>query len=138
MYSEFATRLEEALKAKAIRNSPTVLANLFNSEFDGRSVTPHTARNWLLGKSLPTQDKLVLLAKILDTSSEHLRYGRHSEKTLAISNQDGTQTELTISQQQFVKNYLKLSIPKQKLVSDLVFELTELNMSTSSRLDLTQ
>jgi ribosomal protein S4E len=63
---------------------------------------------------------------------------RNSEKTLAISNQDGTQTELTISQQQFVKNYLKLSIPKQKLVSDLVFELTELNMSTSSRLDLTQ
>jgi hypothetical protein len=127
MYSEFATRLEDALKAKAIRKSPTVLANMFNDEYDGRSVTPHTARNWMLGKSLPTQDKLVLLAKILGTSSEHLRYGRHSEKTLVISNQDGTETELTISQQQFVKNYLTLSIHKQKLVSDLVFELTEVN-----------
>ena len=124
IYSEFATRLEQALKSKAIRNSPTVLANLFNSEFDGRSVTPHTARNWLLGKSMPTQEKLVLLAKLLGTSSEQLRYGRHSEKTLMISNQDGTETELTISQQQFVKDYLKLSISKQKLVSDLVVELT--------------
>ena len=127
MYSEFAKRLEQALKAKAIRNSPTVLANLFNSEFDGRSVTPHTARNWLLGKSIPTQEKLVLLAKILGTSSEQLRYGRNSEKTLMISNQDGTETELTVSQQQFVKDYLQLSVSKQKLLSDLVVELAEVN-----------
>ena len=127
IYSEFATRLEQALKAKSIRNSPTVLANLFNSEFDGRSVTPHTARNWLLGKSIPTQEKLVLLARILGTSSEQLRYGRNSEKTLMISNQDGTETELTVSQQQFVKDYLQLSVSKQKLLSDLVFELAEVN-----------
>lgn len=127
MYTEFAKRLEQALKAKAIRNSPTVLANLFNSEFDGRSVTPHTARNWLLGKSIPTQEKLVLLARMLGTSSEQLRYGRNSEKTLMISNQDGTETELSISQQQFVKDYLQLSISKQKLVSDLVIELAEVN-----------
>lgn len=127
MYSEFAKRLEQALKAKAIRNSPTVLANLFNSEFDGRSVTPHTARNWLLGKSIPTQEKLVLLARILGTSSEQLRYGRNSEKTLMIRNQDGTETELTISQQQFVKDYLQLSVSKQKLLSDLVVELAEVN-----------
>ena len=127
MYSEFATRLEQALKAKAIRRSPTVLANLFNSEFDGRSVTPHTARNWLLGKSIPTQEKLVLLAKILGTSSEHLRFGRHSEKTLMITNQNGTETELSISQQYFVGVFLQLSISKQKLVSDLVFELAEIN-----------
>ena len=127
MYSEFATRLEQALKAKAIRRSPTVLANLFNSEFDGRSVTPHTARNWLLGKSIPTQEKLVLLARMLGTSSEQLRYGRNSEKTLMISNQDGTETELSISQQQFVKDYLQLSISKQKLLSDLVVELAEVN-----------
>ena len=127
MYSEFATRLQEALRAKAVKNSPTVLANFFNSKFDGRSITPHTARNWLLGKSLPTQEKLVLLAKLLGTSSEHLRYGRHSEKTLMISNQDGTETELTISQQQFVTHYLKLSISKQKIVSDLVNELVDVN-----------
>ena len=127
MYAEFATRLEQALKSKAVRNSPTVLANLFNDAFDGRPVTPHTARNWLLGKSLPTQDKLVLLAKLLGTSSEHLRYGRHSEKTLMISNYDGTETELTISQQQFVKDYLRLSISKQLLISELVCELAGLD-----------
>lgn len=129
MYAEFATRLEQALLAKAIRNSPTVLATLFNNEFDGRSVTPHTARNWLLGKSLPTQDKLVLLAKILDSSAEYLRYGRHSEKTFVISNDDGSETELTSTQQQFVKRYLILSKVQQRIINSTVAEFTEIKIS---------
>jgi len=124
MYSEFATRLEQAMNSKAIKISPTVLANLFNSKFDGRSITPHTARNWLLGKSLPTQDKLVLLAKILGTSSEHLRYGRHSEKTFVISESDGSETELTNAQQQFLRRYLKLKQVQQEIVNSTVAEFT--------------
>ena len=84
MYVDFAERLQIAMTAKAIKLSPTVLANQFNAGFDGRAVTPHTARNWLLGKAMPTQDKLMCLAKLLGTSSEQLRFGRYSEKTLMI------------------------------------------------------
>ena len=124
MYMEFAARLEQAMAAKSIKHSPTVLAKLFNSEFDGRAVTIITARNWTLGKSLPTQDKLVVLAKLLDTSAEQLRYGRHSEKTLTLMNADGSETELTASQQQLVRKYISLSKAQQRLVSDLVDEIT--------------
>ncbi len=120
MYVDFAERLQIAMSAKAIKLSPTVLANQFNLAFDGRAVTPHTARNWLLGKAMPTQDKLMCLAKLLGTSSEQLRYGRYSEKTLMISNLDGTETELTSTQQQLVRKYIMLSASQQKLVSDLV------------------
>ena len=123
MYKEFAARLEQAMTAKSIKLSPTVLGNLFNSVFDGRAVTPHTARNWMLGKSMPTQDKLMCIAKLLGTSSEQLRYGRYSEKTLMIGNADGSETELTESQQQLVRKYIKLSASQQRLVSDLVDEL---------------
>ena len=123
MYMEFAARLEGAMAAKSIKHSPTVLAKLFNSEFDGRAVTIITARNWILGKSLPTQDKLVVLAKLLDTSAEQLRYGRHSEKTLTLMNADGIETELTASQQQLVRKYISLNKAQQRLVSDLVGEL---------------
>ena len=123
MYVEFAARLEQAMAAKSIKHSPTVLANLFNSVFDGRAVTVHTARNWILGKSLPTQDKLVVLAKLLDTSAEQLRYGRHSEKTLTLQNADGSDTELTSTQQQLVRKYITLSKAQQRLISDLVDEL---------------
>ena len=125
MYMDFAARLEKAMTAKSIKLSPTVLGNLFNSAFDGRAVTPHTARNWMLGKSMPTQEKMVVLAKLLDTSAEQLRYGRHSEKTLMISNADGSETELTGSQQQLVRKYIMLSTRKQRLVCDLVGEMSD-------------
>jgi len=123
IHQAFAHRLEQAMAAKSIKHSPTVLANLFNAEFEGDDVGAHTARNWILGKSFPTQDKLVCLAKILDTSAEHLRYGRHSEKTLTLQNADGTETELTQTQQQFVRRYLSLNLVQQKIVSDLVCEI---------------
>ena len=124
MYVDFAERLQIAMSAKAIKLSPTVLANQFNTAFDGKAVTPHTARNWLLGRAMPTQDKLMCLAKLLGTSSEQLRFGRSSEKTLMIGNQDGSETELTESQQQLVRKYIKLSSSQQKLVSDLVDEIS--------------
>ena len=124
MYVEFAARLEQAMAAKSIKLSPTVLGNLFNSVFDGRAVTAHTARNWMLGKSMPTQEKMVVLAELLDTSAEQLRYGRYSEKTLMISNADGSETELTGSQQQLVRKYIMLSASQQRLVSDLVDEIS--------------
>ena len=124
IYVDFAERLQIAMSVKSIKLSPTVLANQFNAGFDGKSVTPHTARNWMLGKAMPTQDKLMCLAKLLGTSGEQLRYGRNSEKTLMISNADGSETELTASQQQLVRKYIMLSASQQKLVSDLVDEMS--------------
>ncbi len=125
MYVEFAARLEQAMAAKSIKHSPTVLAKLFNSVFDGKAVTIITVRNWMLGKSLPTQDKLVVLAKLLDTSAEQLRYGRHSEKTLTLMNADGSESELSVSQKQLVRKYISLNKVQQRLVSDLVGELAD-------------
>ena len=124
MYMEFAARLEQAMLAKSIRRSSTVLANLFNAEFDGKAVTIPTVSNWMHGLTIPTQDKLVVLAELLDTSAEQLRYGRHSEKTLMISNADGSETELTASQQQLVRKYIMLSASQQRLVNDLVDGIT--------------
>ena len=123
MYMEFAERLQQAMAAKSIKYSPTTLMRLFNEEFDGKAVTPHSVRNWMIGKSMPTQDKLRCLANVLDTSIEVLCYGRSIEKTLMVSNQDGNETVLTESQQQLVRKYISLSDVQQRLVSDLVGEL---------------
>ena len=123
IYFGFATRLEQAMTSQSIKHSPAVLAKKFNAGFDGKAVTPHTARNWILGRSFPTQDKLICLAKLLGTSAEQLRYGRHSEKSLMISNSDGTETELTNSQQQLVRKYIMLSTSQQKLICELVSDL---------------
>ena len=123
MYVEFAERLEQAMSVKSIRRSSTVLANLFNAEFEGKAVTIPTVSNWMHGLTMPTQDKLLVLAKLLDTSAEHLRYGRNWEKTLTLQNADGSETELTSSQQQLVRKYITLTASQQRLVSDLVGEM---------------
>ena len=124
IYKEFAARLEQAMSTKSIRRSSTVLANLFNAEFDGKAVTIPTVSNWMHGWTMPTQDKLLVLAELLDTSAEHLRYGRSSEKTLTLQNADGSETELTSSQQQLVRKYIMLSASQQRLVNELVNEIS--------------
>lgn len=123
MYMEFAERLQQAMAAKSIKYSPTTLMRLFNEEFDGKAVTPHSVRNWMIGKSMPTQDKLRCLANVLDTSIEVLCYGRSIEKTLTISAENGDEIELSTIQQQLVRKYISLSCAQQRLVSDLVVEL---------------
>ena len=124
IYKEFAARLEQAMSDKSIRRSSTELANLFNAEFEGKAVTIPTVSNWMHGWTMPTQDKLLVLAKLLGTSAEHLRYGRNWEKTLTLLNADGSETELTNTQQQLVRKYIMLSTIQQKLVSDLVDVIT--------------
>jgi hypothetical protein len=122
-HSQFAKRLAIAIADKGIKPSPTVIANLFNLHFQGRPVTPYTARNWLLGKAMPTQDKMVCLAKLLDTSPEQLRFGRSCEKTL-IADFEGIHTEVANVDQQFFKRYLSLTDVQRRIVRDVVGEFT--------------
>ena len=77
----------------------------------------------MFGNVLPTQDKLVCLAKLLGTSSEYLRFGTDNGRLFVISQNDGAANELTDQQQQFVKRFLTLTISQQRLLSELVAEL---------------
>lgn len=72
----FSQRLGKALKdAKVETGSPTVFAREFNRRYTGKQVSTHAARKWLMGESIPAQDKLRLLAAWLGVSAEWLRYG---------------------------------------------------------------
>ena len=125
---KFAERLAIAIDSKGLKQSPTVIATLFNSKYEGRLITPHTARNWLLGKSLPTQEKLVCLAEILSTSPEQLRYGRAKEKTLIADFGNG-EFDVSNADQQFIKQYLRLSKVQRRLIRELAdeFKVPELD-----------
>jgi hypothetical protein len=75
----------------------------------------------MLGKCLPTQEKLVCLAKLLDTSPEQLRFGRSSEKTLIAKFGDGL-AEVANLDQQFFRRYLALTETQRRMVRDVVGE----------------
>jgi hypothetical protein len=73
--SQFGARLRGALMNAGCSISPTTFAREFNLRCDGFAITPHAARKWLEGRSIPTQGKLILLARWLLLSPEWLRYG---------------------------------------------------------------
>jgi transcriptional regulator with XRE-family HTH domain len=119
----FAERLRRALDGCGVRQSPTLVANEFNLRYWGRSITPHTARNWLLGKSIPTQDKLRVLADWLQVSPDELRFGRlgGSVKTSAAT---ADQASLSMADREMVSRYLGLDVNDRKTVREVVTALS--------------
>lgn len=72
----FSLRLQQALKnAHYSPDSPTRLAREFNIRFEGRPITVHAARKWLVGEAIPTQEKLRMIAQWLGVPAEWLRFG---------------------------------------------------------------
>ena len=115
----FAERLRRALDAAGVRPSPTAVANALNQRYWGRSITPHTARNWLLGQSMPTQDKLVVLAEWLQVSPDELRFGKSASST-RLSDADAQFEKLDMADREMIARYLGLSIADRKTVREVV------------------
>ena len=63
------------LYLKGYARPPGVLHKLFNSHYHGRPVAFSTASKWLRGVTLPNQEKLEVLAAVLDVEPHVLRYG---------------------------------------------------------------
>lgn len=92
----FSKRFRQALRnADYSPDSPTQLAREFNIRFSSGHVTPHAVRKWLVGESIPTQEKLRILANWLGVTAEWLRYGGETtHPTLSLPNGNGEATEL--------------------------------------------
>jgi len=77
---KFSERLKSALShANYSSYSPTNFAREFNLRYEGKPVTIHAARKWLLGEAIPTQEKLLALSRWLCVSAEWLRFGYDAE-----------------------------------------------------------
>ena len=116
---QFAERLRGALESAGVRASPTLVANAFNLRYRGRSITPHTARNWLLGKVMPTQDKLRVLSEWLQVSPDELRFSRAPGKTYVFEMNDGM-IEMGLADREMVGRYLSLTQDERKTIRDVV------------------
>lgn len=117
----FAKRLRQALESSGVRASPTVVANEFNLRYWGRSITSHTARNWLLGKAFPTQDKLRVLADWLQVSPDELRFGRAC--AMAKSNVTASD-QASMADREMVSRYQGLDVHDRKTVREVVIALS--------------
>ncbi|MRV70954.1 hypothetical protein GJ700_04370 [Duganella sp. FT92W] len=62
------------------------MAREFNIRFDGRPITVHAARKWLVGEAIPTQEKLRMIAQWLGVPADWLRFGGPESEAPASEN----------------------------------------------------
>lgn len=74
-HKAFSQRLCEAVVAMGWSQSPTLVARELNLRWRGKMVTVNAVRKWMLGQSMPTLDKLQVLADLLGVSPDWLRWG---------------------------------------------------------------
>jgi hypothetical protein len=86
----FSQRLQQTLKnAHHSPDSPTELARNFNMRFNGRPITVHAARKWLMGEAIPTQDKMRTLSEWLLVPIEWLRFGGEERRLTSSETEAG-------------------------------------------------
>jgi hypothetical protein len=113
---EFSERLISSLKNSNIPVRVVELRKLFLQHNKTIPLSAHAIRKWLLGESIPTQEKLRVLADILSVEPNWLRYGE------AINNDEKPNfNKLNSNQKKLLNEFEKLS-SNQKIY---IIEITE-------------
>lgn len=71
----FAERLKNAMKTAGYDVRSSVLEREFNLRYWGKPITYQAVRRWLRGDSIPSQEKLQVLAHWLSIDPHQLRFG---------------------------------------------------------------
>lgn len=116
----FSERLKQALENAGVRPSPTVVAGEFNLRYWGKSITPHTARAWLVGVAIPMQDKLRTLSEWLHVSPDELRFGPRPGVVVPARDPSPLERRLNLQDRQMLTQYLALPHAHRKTVQEVV------------------
>jgi hypothetical protein len=114
----FADRLCSALTAASQPTGATAFARAYNLRSNGAAVTVHGARRWLKGESIPTQERIILLAQWLNVNPAWLRFGNAESRndepaSLSVEGVPGTRSTL-------FHDIASLSAPAQIIIRDIV------------------
>lgn len=123
----FSQRLQQALRnADYSPESPTQLAREFNLRFEGRPITVHAARKWIVGEAIPTQEKLRTLARWLGVPAEWLRFGSHEAADLSADG-NGLATRFESFDLKLIADLQRLDEHHQALAREFIRMLVRMN-----------
>jgi hypothetical protein len=72
----FAQRLRDSMERAGYAPRPAVLEREFNTRYWGKPMTLHGVRRWLLGETMPSNDKIKVLAEWLGEAPQDLGFGQ--------------------------------------------------------------
>ena len=116
---EFSERLRVAMKARKLEISAAVLEREFNLRWSGQAIRRQTAWKWLNGEAIPTQDKLVELAKWLRQDPHVLRFGGEVQAQLRATQKRWDDGAGYVEREAF-EAFLRLPAPQRKLVGEII------------------
>ena len=117
--SQFAARLRAALREAGIEESAVALMKRFNSRYGGASVTSQAVSGWLLGKSMPRQDKLRSLAELLDVDLHYLQTGEGKARSLREGRAVWPES-VSLEERAAIEAYLGLPEAARRLLGELI------------------
>lgn len=121
----FSARLKAALAAAGVSERPGDLEKLFNLRYAGKPVTFQAVRYWLTGKTVPTQDKIEVLADLLGVDPHELRFGRKGGRHLGEPKLAWSTERADVRDRIAMEQYHRLSDPHRKAVRDLIQALAK-------------
>ena len=129
---EFSKRLRAALKQAGFSERPSVLEREFNAVYWGRSVTFQAVSRWMNGKSIPAQEKLQVLADLLDVDPQALRFGDRAARRLR---EPSPRWAATADRQDraVIEVFLQLPPTQRKLVRELILTLAKPSAGIANR-----
>jgi hypothetical protein len=121
-----------ALAERKLSCRPSYFARAFNARANGRTVTAHAARKWLIGEAIPTQDRILVIAKWLNVNAAWLRFGEEASNDL-LEAQGLESVLLTKGESELMQSVFALSGPYQQVVQEMVEALRRLEDATSQQ-----
>lgn len=116
---KFAQRLKSAMEALGLEAKPAVLERQFNLHYTGEPMTLHGVRRWLLGETLPSQDKLIALAEWLRIPPDELRYGAEIKTEIKQARQRWDEA-ISYQEREVFEAFLNLPAPQRKIVREVI------------------
>ncbi len=116
---EFSARLRVAMAASGIEISGTELERAFNRKWNKTPISVQAAWNWINGKTVPRNDKLPVLARLLKVEPHALLYGAREPVSAADRRRDW-EDRMTYAERESIEAFLRLPTPQRLIVRDVI------------------
>lgn len=117
---EFSNRLRDAMARAGYAVSPSVLEHEFNVRWYGRSISTQAAWSWLNSRSIPTQDKIQVLAEWLKIEPEVLRFG-DAVRTKVQEHQQRWGEGVGYVERETLDAFLQLPATERKIIREVIW-----------------
>lgn len=120
----FGERLRQAMVSSGYDPKPAVLEREFNARYTGDQVTLHGVRRWLLGETIPTEDKLITLALWLKVEPHVLRWGATAQKVR--KEKQSWEDAIGFRERETFEAFLALTGPQKKIIREVIMAFSKL------------